>query len=628
LRTSISLVFFTGLLLAREPFTPADLWAWKTLADPQISADGEWVVYAERWFDREANSTYSNLRFVTADGKQVREAQVSRTNDYWPRWSPDRTRVAWLSDVDGATVLNVCRFDAMQNATVLFRGKPLAFAWSPDGRSIAYTAPVAAKSTDTWAPEAILPLLTTRSPAETIEIFIVPSDGGKSRQVTHDSFVRRGPPVWMPDGQWILNSAERAPDPDRPLDGAEIYGVQVATGEVRRLTEHAGPDEDPVPSPDGTKIAWIAAETKPAAYAIRKLWVMGMDGKRVKVLSGALDRDVMHPQWSSDSRTVYFLADDRGSTHVYAARNDGTVRQATSRPERLRWFSLADNGRAVAVRSNATAASEIVSFAVDLPGGVTPLATANEALLADRDVNPREEIGFQSDGKDVQAWLTRPLRTGTGKPVPLVVEAGETPREMCGTEFSLHAQIFAAAGFAVLCVNTRGTPGYGEDFGNLLRTRFPGDDYDDLMRGVDAALAKGGIEPKRVFVDGGLLAAWAIGHTDRFAGAILHRPIVDWTSAAAVNSRVPVWMGAMPWDDPDQYVKHSAIFFAQNFKTPALVIGDDPQSQELYFALEAKKVDCALVKLPKDGKPGTRLLELETELAWLRKTLSATDKHR
>ena len=603
--------------LAREPFTPADLWAWKRLDNPQITADGTWVVYTERWYDRETNSAYRNLRFVSADGKQVRESQPRRTLEGSPRWSPDGARVAWLSEADGATVLKLSGPDAVSAAPALVRGKPLAFAWSPDGRSIAYTATVPARTSTAWAPEAILPLLKTPSPAETTEIFLVPSAGGESRQLTRDSFVRRGPPVWMPDGKWILNSAERlSEDP-------EIYGIHVPDGELRRLTEHPGLDEGPVPSPDGARIAWIAAETKPAAYAVRKLWAMGIDGKRVKVLTGSLDRDVSHPQWSSDSRTVYFLADDRGATHVYAARNDGTVRQVTSRPERLHCFSLADNGRAVSVRSNATAAGEVVTFAVDLPGGVTPLAAANDRLLATRDINPREEIDFVSDGKHVQAWLTRPLRAEAGKAVPLLVDAGETPRAMCGTEFSLRGQIFAAAGFAVLCVNTRGTPGYGEDFGNLLRTRFPGDDFDDLMRAVDSALAKGGIDAKRIFVSGGLLAAWAVGHSDRFAGAVLRRPIVDWTAATAVNARVPAWMGALPWDDPDQYVKHSPIFFAQNFKTPALVIGDDSQSRELYFALEARKVDCAWLQTPNDGKPATQVHELEAELAWLHRRSSA-----
>jgi acylaminoacyl-peptidase len=350
---------------------------------------------------------------------------------------------------------------------------------------------------------------------------------------------------------------------------------------------------------------------------------MGVEGKRVKALTGSLDRDVASPQWSSDSRTLYFLADDRGSTHVYAARNDGTVRQVTNRAERLRWFSLADNGRAVTVRSSATGAEELVTFAVDLPGGVIPLASPNEPLLATRDIGPREELRFSSDGKEVQGWLVKPARTDASKPVPMLVEAGETPRAMCGAEFPLRAQIFAARGFAVLCVNTRGSPGYGEDFGNLLRTRFPGDDFDDLMRGVDAALAKGGIDSKHVYVAGGLLAAWALGHTDRFAAAVVRRPIVDWTSAVALSfegyRRASAWMGAMPWEDPTQYEQHSPVYFAQNFKTPALVVGDLAQARELYFALQAKKVESALLRLPENAKPGTVVMELEAEIGWLKK---------
>jgi acylaminoacyl-peptidase len=610
LKIVISIVLFTWPLLARDPFTPADLWAWRTLQEPEISADGSWVVYTDRWYNREANAAFSNLRFVSADGKQVRSTDPHPSHDRSPHWSPDGSHVAWLSDGDGATTLKAAGFDAMNAAVSLVRGRPLAFAWSADGRSIAYTAPVEAKPSAAWAPESILPLLKTTSPAETIEVFVVAVTGGQPRQLTHDSFVRRGTPVWMPDGQWILTSAARQ------WEDAEIYAVHVQDGEVRRLTNHPGPDETPAPSPDGTKIARIAAEAKPAAYAVRKLWTMGIDGKRVKVLTGSLDRDVRHPRWSSDSRTVYFLADDRGSTHVYAARNDGTVRQATNRPERLRWLSLADNGRAVSVRSSATAAGEVVSFAVDLPGGVTPLASANEELLASRDINPREEIHFSSDGNDVQAWITKPLRASG--PAPLLVLAGETPRRMCGTEFSLRAQIFAAAGFAVLCVNTRGTPGYGEMFGNLLSTRFPGDDFDDLMKGVDAVVAKAGVDGKRIFVEGGLLAAWAIGHTDRFAGAILRHPIADWTSFAAMEPRTAAWMGVEPWDDPEQYVKHSPIYFAQNFKTPTLVIGDDAQSRELFFALEMRKVDSAWVNLADDDKPETEVVELETEIGWLK----------
>jgi len=613
------IVLLAGSAWARDPFTSADLWTWRAIEDPQIAADGAWVVYVERWRDREKDAFYSNLRLVSADGRQSRPLTEGRATDRWPRWSPEDKRIAWLSSRGGAGAIGVRDLDTGKETSIEFAANPpLSLAWSPDGHWLAYTAPVEGKPSVPWAPPALLPFLDAPLPA--MEIFLVPAAGGVARQLTHASFVRRGPPVWIPDGQWILNSAERAADPAHPLEGAAIYGIHVSDGEVRRLTGHAGADEAPTPSPDGAKIAWIAAESKPPAYAIKKLWSMGVDGKRVKVLTGSLDRDAADPQWSSDSRTVYFLADDRGATHVYAARNDGTVRQATNREERLRWFSLADNGRAVSVRSNATAADELVTFAVDLPGGVIPLASANQKLLATREIAAREEIHFPSAGNNVQAWLVKPPRTGSAAAVPMLVEAGETPHAMCGAEFSLRAQIFAARGFAVLCVNTRGTPGYGEVFGNLLRTRFPGDDFDDLMRGVDAAIAKGGIDHKRVFLTGGLLAAWAIGHTDRFAAATLRRPISDWTSAIALAPdgyrRASAWMGALPWEDAKQYVEHSPLFFAQNFKTPALLVGDDPQARELYFALKARAVECALLRLPEDGKPGTEVLELESEIGW------------
>jgi dipeptidyl aminopeptidase/acylaminoacyl peptidase len=618
----ILFILLSWQAVARDPFTPSDRWEWRTIEDPQITADGQWVVYVQGWSDRQKDTAYCNLWLTSADGRQQRRLTEGPWNDRSPRWSADGKRIAWISNRGGAAAIRARSLDSADETEIATGGTPpLEIAWSPDGRFLAYTARAPRKAPAPWAPAAILPLLETGEPADSVEIFLAPLAGGAARQLTHDSFVERGPPVWMPDGQWILSSAAHAPDPAKPLEGAEIYGVHVPDGEVRRLTEHPGADDSPVPSPDGSKIAWIAAETKPPAYAIRKLWVMGVDGKRVKVLSGSLDRDVRDPQWSSDSRTVYFLADDRGATHVYAARNDGTVRQATNRPERLRGLSLADNGRAVTVRSNATAAVELATFAVDLPGGVTSLADPNEKLLATHDIAPTEELHFTSDGKDVQAWLVKPPRAGAAGPYPLLVEAGQTPREMCGGEFSLRAQIFAARGFAVLCVNTRGTPGYGEVFGNLLRTRFPGDDFDDLMRGVDAAVAKGGIDGKRIFVTGGLLAAWAIGHTDRFAAAVIRRPIADWTADVALHRdgyrRAMGWMGAMPWDDPDQYVKHSPVYFAQNFKTPTLVIGGGAEARELYFALQARKVDSARLRLESDGKPGTQIAEWEAELAWL-----------
>jgi acylaminoacyl-peptidase len=390
---------------------------------------------------------------------------------------------------------------------------------------------------------------------------------------------------------------------------------------ARRLTADANRNEDPLPSPDGAKIAWMATDSGLHSYSLRKLYVMNADGSHIKLLAGALDRDATHPQWSSDSRTVYFLADDSGSTHVFASRADSTVRQVTRAIERLRGFSLADNGHAVTVRLTGQSV-EVVEFPVDLPPPTANVLAAPMAqLLAGRETAAAEEIRFPSAGKSIQGWVIKPPQFDSARKYPLLLDIADAPRRMFGPEFSWRAQIYAAGGWVVLRVNPRGAPGYGEEFGRLLPTRYPGDDAEDLLAAVDFVAAKGYVDAARIAVNGGLLTAWLIGHSDRFGAAVARRSIVDFTLEAG---RAAPWMGAMPWEDPDQYVRHSPIYFAQNWKTPTLVLaGDpDPQSDEFYMALQQRKVRSAMMRVPDRGKPSGEILELETALGWLASVLS------
>jgi dipeptidyl aminopeptidase/acylaminoacyl peptidase len=427
----------------------------------------------------------------------------------------------------------------------------------------------------------------------------------------------------MPDGQSILCAAAAA-DSQHPLQGAAIFSVRAADGAMKQLTQSDGRDEQPTPSPDGSRIAWLSTAGRAQSYNVRHLFVMNPDGSRVKQLTGAFDRDVFRPQWSSDSRTVYFLAEDSGAAHVYAARNDGTVRPVTKGAERLRAFSLADNGRAAAIRSDAHEAGDVVTFAADLPGGVVTLYSSNEHLLAERQIGDVEEMLYNSAGHSIQSWLVKPPGFDAAKKYPLLLDIHDSPRGMYGREFQVRAQILAAEGFVVLLVNPRGSPGYGEQFGNLLPTRNPGDDADDLLRGVDAAASKGYIDTRRIMLSGGLTAAWILGHSDRFASAVLRDPVADRAAEIALAPdalrRAASEMGALPWDDPAQYWQHSPIYFAGGFKTPTLIFSHagDVQGRELYFALQARKVDSALVELP-TGVASLAEAELETEIAWLKK---------
>jgi dipeptidyl aminopeptidase/acylaminoacyl peptidase len=623
LRSALYFLLVAPCVYAGQPFTVADWWNWRDIASPRINAAGNTVVYVERWNQREGDRACANLWTVRTAGGAPRRLTDGPWRDNSPVWSPDGGSIAFLSDRDGSTQIWVRRLDNAADRQVTHLGAPpLTVAWSPDGGSLAYTARLAEpRPPAAWAPAAILPLL--RRPAARVQLFVIPAAEGKVRALPLEGALNiYGEPAWMPDGHSILVSAASPPDAANVLEGGEIYAVRLDNGECRQITRRPGADYGPVPSPDGSRIAWIAQEPKAQSYVTAKLYVANADGSRAKVLAGALDRDVTHAQWSNDSRTVYFLADDRGATHVYAARSDGSVRQVTNMPERLRDFSLADNGRAVTVRQTSRAPVELVMFPVDLQAKPVRLAAANSALLAERDLGAIEEIQYPSDGKSIQGWIVKPPAFDAEKKYPLLVDVDDAPRRMCGSEFRLRAQIFAARGFVVLCANPRGTPGYGEEFGNLIRSRFPGDDFDDLMRGVDHLVAKSYIDPTRLAISGGLLAAWAIGHTNRFHSAVVHHAIADWTTDVAHAPdglyRAAAWMGAMPWDDPDQYVKHSPVYFAENFRTPTLVIAGDrnPGAEELYFALQARKVDSALVHLGAP-RPGQVILEWEATLAWL-----------
>jgi dipeptidyl aminopeptidase/acylaminoacyl peptidase len=617
LRTPFFLVLLSGLgACATVTFEASDLANWHKISDPRISPDGQFLAYVEESAD------HDNLRLLSLDGKPSISISSGIWRDRSPRWSFDSSRLAWLSERGGSVRVMVRRMDSGTESVIAnLPMVPLTIAPAPEGDALAFTAILPSQPPPpSWDPPALLPLLAP--PKAHIQLFVMSSPSAAPRRLTADEFDYVGEPSWMLDGQTVV--VARA--------GSEIYAFRLSGGE-KALSAHAGRNECPLPSPDGTKVAWLATDAQPSGYAIRKIWVMNADGSRVKILSGLLDRDVTAPQWSSDCRTLYFLADDHGITRVYAARNDGTIRQLAVEPARLRGFSLADNGSAVTVRSTPTAADEVIVFPTDRPANVQVLASPNRDLLEGREAGAVEEISWPSEGQIIQGWLTKPPGFNPGKKYPLLMDIRDDPPEMCGPEFNLRAQIFASHGFVVLCANPRGTPGYGEEFGNLLRTRFPDGEADDLLRGIDFVLGKSYIDPKRIDMAGGLVAAWMLGHTDRFQAVVARNPIVDWTMAAALDRnparRTIAWMGALPWEDPDQYVKHSPLYFASNFRTPTLVIsqGDDPQSAALYFALQSRKIESAMVRLPATPLRADRVKEVEAELAWLTRDWVASARH-
>jgi acylaminoacyl-peptidase len=543
---------------------------------------------------------------------------------------------------------------------------PSNITWSPDSSSIAFTRRVPGKPSWSvrmpekpagarWAdPPIVVTQLRWRADGGGIlqpgftHVFVVPAIGGTARQITSGDFDHGGRSglAWTPDGKSILTSARRIPDAEYSLEGDDIFAFRVSDGEARQLTTRKGPDSNPTPSPDGRKIAYTGFDFKHQSYTVTNLYVMDADGRNPKLLTG-LDRDVSSPRWSPDSSTIYFTADDRGATYVHAVTLDGKRKQLSTKRHRFTGyglpeaFSVSPNGRVATIRSTPKEPYDVITFTLERPDEVTRLSAVNDSLLAAREVADVEEITYKSfDGRPIQGWIMKPPGFDPSKKYPLLLEIHGGPHYMYGVEFSHELQSFAGRGFVVLYTNPRGSTGYGEEFGNIIHTKYPGDDYKDLIAGVDLMIEKGYVDPKKLCVTGGsgggLLTAWAIGQTDRFAAAVSQFPVTNWITQVGTAdngyNHGASWMKAMPWENPKQYLDRSPIFLAGNFKTPTMVITGEAdyrtpiaESEELYFALKARKVDSVLVRIPDEphgirgAHPSHRVAKLEHILGWLEK---------
>jgi dipeptidyl aminopeptidase/acylaminoacyl peptidase len=341
--------------------------------------------------------------------------------------------------------------------------------------------------------------------------------------------------------------------------------------------------------------------------------------------------------WASDGSGVYFLAGEKGTTSLYFASLDGKVRKVLEGPHVLSGFSLAKNGQVATVRSSFKEPGVLVTFNLRDPTTMKKLVDVNEDVLAGVTLGDVEELWFtSSDGWKIQGWLIKPAEFDPTKKYPMVLWIHGGPWAMYTVAFNWAFQNFAANGYAVLYTNPRGSTGYGQDFVNGIQYAYPGKDYDDLMAGVDAALAKGWIDERNLFVcggsGGGVLTAWIVGHTDRFAAAVSMRPVTNWHSFVGTTDG-PNWyyqFRAFPWEDPMEYALRSPLHYVANVKTPTMIMTGEAdlrtpigQSEEFYRALKMLKKDTLLVRMPEEyhgwRRPSHQLAQQLYLLAWFEK---------
>jgi dipeptidyl aminopeptidase/acylaminoacyl peptidase len=659
----------------KHPITFEDMIRLHRVAEPQVSPDGKWVAYAVATPDMEANRNASNIWVVSTEGGAPIQLTQSG-HDTLPAWSPDGKMLAFLSSREGSSQVYMLAMDGGEAHawTHLSTGADIV-KWSPDGKTIAFTSSVYPDCKDDACNKArdeekeknkikahVTEQLLYRHWNHWFEgkpshLFVVaaPTTSGQAessaapRDLTPGANYdvppdERGGPEdinFSPDGGEICFTAVTDKVEAISTNG-DLFLVPVAGGaEPKRITTNPGFDGNPVYSPDGRYIAYRAQLT--AGYESDRWRVMLYDRQTGKNenLSEGFDRSADELAWSADSKTIFFTGENETSQPVYAM-----AARVGAQPEKVvaegfnTGLSISKDGKTMAFgRTSLTLPAEV--FVAHSGGAAQQLSHHNDAILAAVEMNAPEAFWFAGAGETrVQAMMIRPPKFDAAKKYPLLVVLHGGPQTMWSNAWGYrwNPQVFSAAGYVTLMINRRGSTGYGQKFTDEITNDWGGKAYVDVMRGVDAALAK------YKFIDGarmaaaggsygGYMADWIATHTGRFKAIISHASTFD---AVAMYATEELWfedhdMQGTPWTNPEGYRKWSPSTYAGElgkYKTPTLVIAGErdyrvpyTQSLEFFSALQRQGVPSKLVVFPDEGhwilKPQNAQFWYKTFLDWL-----------
>ncbi|MDA9015106.1 S9 family peptidase [Flavobacteriaceae bacterium] len=660
-------LIFSSTLLAQEKFEMEDIFALQYATDVQISPDGKQIVYRKMGYDIMSDKNVGDLWIMNTDGSNHQKLTLRDTNEYSPRWSPDGDRIAFISQGKNGSEIFMYWTQSSKMARMTQLAKsPSSLTWSRDGKQLAFSMfvpsppPVIAKipKSPKGAQWAKKPRITDRLnhesdgsgyiPTGFSHIFVMSSNGGLVKQVTSGDFHHRGTISWSKDNKSLYFSANRNANWEYDFRNSEVYKISLNNGQILSLTQRDGPDYAPSVSPDGKMIAFIGFDDKREAYQNRMLYLMDTNGTNKRLISQDIDASISAIQWDPESKGLYFNYDHQGNGKIGYLSISGKEKKIADnrggttlgRPYGSGMFSVSQNGKIAYTYSRPNHPADIAL--VDKKGqNWTRLTQLNQALFSFKKPGKVEEIWYASsvDGKKLQGWVVYPPHYDSSKEYPFMVENHGGPILNYGDRFSIEMQLYASAGYIVFYPNPRGSTSYGEDFANLLLNNYPGEDYNDVMDGVDACIAKGIAHEDQLFVTGGsaggIMSAWMIGKNNRFEAAVVVKPVMNWISKLLVadnyygyaNSRYP----GQVWENPTNYWKFSPISLVGNVETPTMVmVGMDDlrtppsEAKQLYHALKLRKIPTVLVEIPEAShgiakRPSNLMTKIAHTLAWFNK---------
>lgn len=644
---------------------PQDHFEIKLPSDPQISPDGRFIAYTRTRADVASDSWYTEL--VVIDRESGARHELGRAGQ--PCWAPDGERLAYVPAADGQPRIELWHAGTQARTVLVTLPQPAGnLSWSPDGGQLAFVRRVveSPKVVDKVAPPAWEGLRTPAWSAPGVysdqlvrrvegidgevpdgyhHIFLLDLGTGATRQLTDGPYQHGGPLTgvtkmtlaghisWAPDGRHIVMSMQR-PEPQsgvydpKTTIAADVYEFAVADGAVRQLTDFGGPVCQASISPDGKWIAFVGFRNEMKSFHTNLLHLMPRDGGPVRALPHSGQMEVHQQfQWLPDSTGLLMLLPDAGDGCIARVSLDGewsTVTRdvggsaASGYVLYQKGFSVARDGQIAYLRGAESRTDEVAVLAAD--GAAGPVLSDESDWLAQRDVAPIEALWLDTKpgGPQWQAWMLRPAGALADAQLPLIVWLHGGPYLAWCPHFALIPQIWAARGYAVLMMNPRGSLGYGAAFTEELQHDFPGQDDLLILDAVEAAVARGGIDPQRVHLAGesagGVLTGWLIGHSQRFASASVIYGVLDWTSQVLAVDRPDYfpfyWLPGAPWKPgmQQQYWARSPLSLVDRVRTPTLVLCGErdwrtpvAQSEMYYTALKLCGVDAALVRYPDDN---------------------------
>ena len=672
------------LAAQQRAVSDSDLFAFRWVASPQISPDGRHAAYVLVTANAKHDGYETSLWLVGTDGASTPRRLTAGPKDGAPRWSPDGTTLAFLRPKDGHSQLYLLPLTGgeAQQLSDLPKGASPA-AWSPDGKMIAFTSTTTAedlakkdkkdKGDESKSDVRVVTQAEFRAddegyfdPAEHTHIWTVPAgmpgdEPATARQVTSGPF-DENVPQWSRDGARLYFASDRVAESYYYPPDNNVYSVPPAGGTLDTIVNIDGPVFGPALAPDGQAVAFRGWVNPRAARSYNQSDLFVWRDGRAKNLTvdydfdmgGSVLGDQAPPRggegsspniWTADGKAVIVATTEHGRSNLvrFDAQTGAREPLTTGDHAVLAYTATPDARRFALTIGDPTHLPDV--YALDAQTKrLTQLTHVNDSLFAKLRLVTPEDFWYPSfDGRKIETWILKPVGFTPGKKYPLILNIHGGPHTAYGYIFFHEMQWMAAKGYVVVYPNPRGSTTYGQEFGNIIQYKYPGDDYKDLMIAVDSVIRRGYVDSTKLGVTGGsgggLLTDWAVGHTHRFAAAVSQRDVADWLGfwyTADFTLFQPSWFRSTPFRDPQEFLTRSPVRYADSVTTPLMfILGEEdlraPPNQggeAMFRALKYLHRTTVQVRFPgeshelsRSGKPVHRVERLQHILNWFDKYL-------